>query len=419
MTHRPSITRDSAARGKTAATAYCLVFAVGLVILLAANALASPRFSAGLVQETTQGSAQDKAQNKTEDTAKEQQAHQLVQQLSADKFQIREQASRELAAFGMSAAAALKSGIESGDAEVRARCLLILRDITKRDFQARLQQFKADLDGTSGYGLPGFDIYAESIGNTRAARELYADMLETTPGLMHAITPNSDELSSAVDQQIDAILNYDASIMDSPQRMASLLFASSLDGVSCETTTLSMISFVTQTRPFGELARGPHAEVCHKIMDKWLGYNYASAPTEECLRLALEYKLPAGMPLAKSVAVDKSAKPTERMYAILAVAQLGDATHIPMLQKLFDAREVTRAYTLTNGQWEAQLRDIALASVLYLAGEDPKDFGFVNCARSDITLFRPDTLSFAGERERQMAFAKYHARFGQTDGNGN
>ncbi|MDA7977489.1 MAG: hypothetical protein MPJ50_01810 [Pirellulales bacterium] len=340
--------------------------------------------------------------------ASAQQAIQLVEQLSSQRFQERDQATRKLAAMGMTAVAALQAGLESSDAEVRSRCQAILADVIGRDFEDRVKRFQADPDGTDGYGLPGFDAYTQLLGNTPATRTLFANMLEQSRGVMMALSRDPEELAVAIDTQIVNVSH----IMESPAAMAALFFASSRPNVRCETPTLDMLNFLSTSRVFTEMATtGPGAEACQSILNEWITANGDLVRPADCVYMALRYGLPAGLPLAQSLAADPGADANDRMHAVLAVAKLGDASHSGLLVKLFDEQDVCLTYANTN--WEAQLRDIALACVLHLKGEDPKDFGFVNRERSDATLYTPVTLSFAGERERQLAFAKYHARFGR------
>lgn len=347
---------------------------------------------------------------------------QLVELLGAPRFRQREHATKALAALGLTAQAELTAGLDSGDAEIRSRCQILLNHAQAQDRAARLSQFLADLDGTKGYGLPGYERYAETIGSTREARQLYAMMLENSPELMSSLNRPANETTQLLAAQVDAVFSsvYGSQILESSGAAAALYYASSIDGVKCGDETLEMLGFLAGTGTFGSLAEtGELSEPSRKVLDGWIRHNGEQAASADMVVLALRLRLPSGLNVALKKLNDENSQPRERMYCILAVAQLGDVSHRKDLVKFFTDQAICQEYVVPGNHWQAQVRDIALAGAIHLSGENPREFGFVNCERSETQLFNPSTLAFSSDTDRQKAFAMYLAKFGPTATDGN
>ncbi len=389
------------------AAAVCCALILTIIFHRCANLTLAAEFN-------PQGNLQDNAQQA------DALASRLVEALGAKRFADREQAMRELSELGIAAEAALRAGLKSNDAEIRDRCQTILQDVVARDLQVRLERFKTDLDGTSGHGLPGFDDYTQLVGNEPITRDLFADMYDQAPGVMFSLASEPMALAEVIDAYIENMFTLGANIMDSPAGVTALYYASSLPDVRCKRDSAEMLCYLAQNRVVEELAaEGEAAPACQKILNQWLSHNVQLAPPGDAAQMALKFNLPAGLALAKDLSADKTAPPDDRMHGILAVAKLGDVAQLKLLQRLFEDREICQSYTRPGERRETQIRDVALAAALHLLGEDPQDFGFSIIEPSEEFLFTPHTLSFSDERDRQMAFAKFYARFGQLPGDGN
>ncbi len=60
-----------------------------------------------------------------------------------------------------------------------------------------------------------------------------------------------------------------------------------------------------------------------------------------------------------------------------------------------------------NIAFQCQVRDVALAILLYLEGHDPKDFGFQKRRPSANMVYQPNTLGFENDEVRAAAFAAW------------
>jgi hypothetical protein len=73
---------------------------------------------------------------------------------------------------------------------------------------------------------------------------------------------------------------------------------------------------------------------------------------------------------------------------------------------LEDATRIS-SHRIDNVQYEIQIRDVALAAVLLLKKQDPKQFGFDRIQLNDSNVFNFGTVGFENEDKRKQAFAKY------------
>lgn len=94
-------------------------------------------------------------------------------------------------------------------------------------------------------------------------------------------------------------------------------------------------------------------------------------------------------------------------YAILTIARFGNRGHILLLEAQFANTARCAAYRADDIEHVAEVRDLALAAALHLAGQDPRQFGFVHLQTQTQTVFAPASLGFASEEERAAAFARW------------
>ena len=99
-----------------------------------------------------------------------------VSQLGSDDYSVRKAASERLASCGCAARAALAKVAEGPDPETRYAARRLLTLIDGSEFNRRLNEFAADVDGSRGATLPGWQQFGELIGRDPAARALFVQM---------------------------------------------------------------------------------------------------------------------------------------------------------------------------------------------------------------------------------------------------
>ena len=96
-----------------------------------------------------------------------------------------------------------------------------------------------------------------------------------------------------------------------------------------------------------------------------------------------------------------------RQFAVLTVAKLGDASHFPLLESLLNDHAVCAQQRIDQISYQTQVRDVALAAMVHIAGQDPRRFGFPRIMPHKDYLITTDSLGFANDKERQAALDKW------------
>jgi hypothetical protein len=427
--HRP--TDASSARFLFAAGIVCLaVFAVKPVCAWEGNAGAK----ASKATDQKAATPAKKSDQKPAPAKDADEIAKLVVQLGDDLFAVRENASNQLVEKGIAAKPQLTAALESKDAEVRMRAKRILSDVVEADFQRRLSAFSADVDGKQGLTLPGWAEFTELVGNDRAARDLFVEMQQAEGPLMDAYGEGPKVASEKLRVQLASeppVIDRNAMVaairnrrpVPLPQSSTSSLgailawmFVAGDPTVPITDDIVQRVVMLPQNTVF-QLAVPPNqkqidrrAEVCRKILARWIGRDVSPTYASTNLALAWKYNLKEG--LSPAVATLKRGKtredPMARCLAMLLVGEFGNKEHLAILEPFLDDSTTRFDSPGPNHPIQTQARDIALAMSVKLAGQDPKQFGFPRWKDvKDLPASPLLTLGFGNQAERDAAFKKW------------
>ena len=338
----------------------------------------------------------------------------LVEQLGSEDFGARENASRQLLSAGMAAFDALNDGARDADREVRYRSLRLLRLVKENDFKRRLEQFaKGELPKSP---LPGWTKFEKLLGNSVATRELFVDMQRAEPELMAAIDRGALATATALTlrtQKLDVasrLYRYRLTTGD----IAALLLAAGDEKVEITSAATSTLNRFCMAHGFASSASlGSHKRAMRLLLGRWVrrGEGWSAY---RAMELARKFGLQDGLVPAADILRSDMIQTNAKQYAILTVAKLGDASHVPLLRSLLDDPTVcsTQRFQLNgeNVQLQGQLRDVALAGALHLLDQDPLKFGFnAKLAKHPETVFQVNTIGFINQKERDAAFKKWES----------
>jgi hypothetical protein len=341
----------------------------------------------------------------------------LVAQLGASTFAQRESATRQLAAIGLPARDALLAALRGPDAEVRDRARRVLQVVLERDFQARLRDFAVDHDPHAGHGLGCWDRYARLVGQEAAARRLFVEMQRAESGLLEASETDSlaaGELLEARTRQlqegewVDDELTWQGA---SVGRIAALLFVAAQHDTPLSDVAASYVAnFVYQNSFLDGVSGGPAAAPLRKILGAWVmrPVTASSNLRVQNLMMSIQHELPETLPLALAMLKDPPGEPYPRAYTILAVARFGDRAHLEPLAPLLDDAASCGEYEIDGRTLDCQVRDVALAALLHLSGQNLADYGF-DRVEVDSPLLDISRMGFANDTDRQAALARWRA----------
>jgi hypothetical protein len=331
----------------------------------------------------------------------------LVEQLGAEEFSSRERATTRLIELGLAAKDAIEAGRAHPDREIRFRCERILQIIGELDFQRRLSAFKAGR--SDGLDLPAWRRFRDLYGDDGEARSLFAQMQQAEAELMQAIENGPQGVARLADARTLHLQQSqrragEATALGS---IAALLFAAISDSVNLGLqTSYNLVNFCSQAS-FAEGMNDPAtSKVLRKMLSQWIKRSNGTV-AQQSMFLAMRYDLKEGLVPATRILQNAGEQPFIRQTAIMTVAKLGDATHAQLLETALDDATRISSHRIDNVQYETQLRDVALAALLLLKKQDPKQFGFDRIKMNESNVFIFGTIGFENEDKRKQAFAKY------------
>lgn len=348
---------------------------------------------------------------------------QLIGQLGDRRYRVRQRASTRLAEIGVAARGRLERALASADPEVRHRARQILAHILELDFEARIAAFSADTEGKLQHDLPCWERYRALAGGEGPSRRLFVEMLRAERWLLQAAetsaTSASEYLEARCQQWHQSMQNVDPRQRRPPSAgsVLAMLLVGADEDISISDQTASTIAGFTYQRELQEVMRNAEqAAVAQRLLGAWVGRPFAtdSAITYQNIVLALRYNLAEGVPAALKVMAAPASPPHIRQYGILCVAKLGGASYIDQLEALLDDSSTCASLRLNDQEIQTQIRDVALAVLVRLTGQDLRTYGFDRAQENALTYFNTATLGFADDASRQAALERYREFVRQT-----
>jgi len=345
-------------------------------------------------------------------------ASELVSQLGHEEFAMRERAAAELITLELDATVALKVGTKSQNREIRHRSATLLALISEIDLERRFERFKNDTNPEQDYGLPGWDAYREVAGDSPAARSVFVSMHEDESRLLGQIEDNPNRVRDAIENRCDQLRGQ---AMFEPLQIrigttATLLFVATRDGIEVSPLVQSVVYMACRGSSFeSAIESGPLREVLVTLAERWItrqplqGITYA-------LHLGLTNGLKGCLPRARDVFESPVASLSDRMYASLCVVRFGDESDFSRLETYLEDVNICKQTPLEGQVVVTEMRDIALAGLVRLAKQEPKDFGFDRIEYHSKEVFNISTLGFRDEQSRAQAIAAWREyRRSKTD----
>ncbi len=258
----------------------------------------------------------------------------LVAKLAYPSFEIRQQAASQLRHIGAPARPALLKALKSEDLEVRMAAHRVLVHIMQADFDAQLQAF---IQGNeqADFELPGWQRFANLVGDKRATRRLFAAMVRDEPELLEKLADVSEQaeaLQQLFEQRVQLLSN--ASRVGRSQHLsipciATLLLISQQSQVRSIGAESRLYSFLTMQSVQEEITTGEHYPVLQTMLSSWV----ISGKSEHyALRIALAYRLRlAGTDLARRILTADDVNYSAVAYAAMLLARFGDSADLKLL----------------------------------------------------------------------------------------
>ncbi len=350
------------------------------------------------------------------DKAFPQRVDRLIRQLGHSSFAMRQRASKQLVEIGIAGQPLLNAALADEDAEVRNRSAQVLTQIVEADFRARLEAFANDPLGKQEHSLPSWNRFRETFGQEKLPRDLFVDMQRAEPALLEALeasTKLAGELLVMRMQSILQTIQWPQLNGGSPATVplgtvCALLFVSSTDGVTIsDQDAIQLFNLIHQASFQSSLRTTANAPMLKKLLGMWILHNSGPSIAYMNLQLAFNFDLKEGLDLAvKMIGNDGGGQPFMRQYVILAIARFGNHEHIPLIEPLL--KDATPCMPQQNPDpKQSQIRDVALAVLVKLSGQELKDYGLEHIQTNPQTVFQPGTVTFNDPAKREAALKKW------------
>jgi hypothetical protein len=341
----------------------------------------------------------------------------LIQALGNPSFSVRQRASRQLVETGIATQPLLTQALDNDDAEIRNRAAQVLRQVLEADFRTRLEAFANDAEGKSQHGLPSWDRFRLAFGDDKPARSLFVEMQRAEPGLLAALESNDKLAGELLVLRVQSVLqsiqwpqlNGGSPPSVSLGSVCTALFVSSSDGVMIGDQDASQLyNLINQPAFQSNLKLPGNSALLRKLLGMWIVHNSGSSIAYQNLMLAFNFDLQEGLDVAiKLIGGDGGGQPYMKQYVILAIGRFGNHEHIALVEPLLKDTSLCMPQQ-TNDPKQSQIRDVALAVLVRLSGQELKDYGLEHVPTNSQMVFQPGMVTFGDTAKRDAALKKWH-----------
>lgn len=352
----------------------------------------------------------------------------LVRQLGSPEFGVRQVAEQKLLRIGSPAKSALLAGRRDADMEIRLASQRILICVAQQESAVLTEAFLGGDNKVSHERFPGWPRLCDRLGDTRAVRQLYVEMLRSEPELLQSLERADPVLMDSWSERLLLQMTLAApelqggiGLPSGPALFALLFVGVELAEPEQDATRRQALQVLTQfllTRLDDQQVarlgmRDPSVQRLLAIWAETMSRGKDGSQSTQAILIALKFALPdLGCRLARAVLRENRDYPSAKPYAAIALARFGTAADalflVPHLQD-------TRVFhTWSNPQLQPdpiqiQVRDVILAMLLRMRGRDPATCGFELLDPFPETVYRIWTCGFLQEPQRVAAFEKWHS----------
>ncbi len=349
-------------------------------------------------------------------TSEQRLASDLVRQLGDDSFDVRQRASKELLRLGLRARGALQAGVEDADPEIRRRCKELLPAVLEADRKAQLDAFLADKEGKHKHNLPGWERYRKVAGDDAAARAFYVSLLRHDMNFLADVEKDPARAGERCSEQCHELfgrLMYGGTPgIRAPLELAAVaevLLVAGDPRVHMPPECRPWVSTLFYQEPVLAALRGRERTPFRKLVVAWMERQTEDedAALQMFLVTTQTLNLKEGLDLGLRVLRDRPVKSRGLAGALVTVGKLGGPEHRAALEPLLKDVTVVGSFAVGRERGITQVRDVALAMLIHVTGQDPKTYGFAFSRRYAYLKFHPNFLGFTTDSEREKAFAHW------------
>lgn len=346
----------------------------------------------------------------------------LIDQLGSNEFAEREYAAKRLVEIGMPCVDKLRDLKSAADSEVQFAASRIVKKIVRSDFENRIEAFlAASDDDAADFGLPGWEVYSQQVGSSKNARELFASMQRLHPRLMKSLEGDIKSVNSELRDLMGDLVSNANRYNDTPiESFAACFMLATADKINGKQVELphnsdnNLSSLFRNQVVANQLQEGKYNEILKTFVVRWIQQDSPNVSQEYYrLMIADTHQLKEAVPLALNMINNRESTHYYRQYAIWYLVKTTGTEHQKEIEKLLDDKNNLReTKKLINGvdvEFEIQMRDVALAALVYMYKQPYEDFGFEMAPANMTTPLSYSQSGFRDDKSRLKAIKKWEA----------
>jgi hypothetical protein len=333
-------------------------------------------------------------------------AAELLKKLGSPDYRERHKASLELVKLGRLAVPALLEGLASDNPEVVERAEALLPKAQQLDMKARVACFLADAEGKYEHTLPGWGKFRDTAGNSKASRELFAEALKNklTHQMLLAAEGNPEDAATILSSYVSRLQGYYNRFgggYEQPvsAKTADLVIALFLEAQYTDKEVVitmpgwgwgggqyfSVASSIYSSSDFSNAIKqspsGKFADPIRKVVQRWMASRETTQGLNQAWSFAQNmYGPKAALKYGVKVLGGETTPNTYYMKQTV-LQQLGQNNNkefvADVAKHCFD--DNYPVWSMHNGSppnHDIQMRDYALAVLVQMTDQNPKDYGF-------------------------------------------
>jgi hypothetical protein len=355
-------------------------------------------------------------------------ARALIKQLGDAKFKVRDSAEKELVHLGLASLEALKEGEKNSDLHIQERCRQLQPMIRALTLQKRIDNFLAHRDGPLPKNLPFVVSFMAITGDSKEARQLYAEVLQINPQLLDDAERDQKkglDQFAAYCQEVNQRTTYRPGVNYEAQRRlvtradVALYFLLSSEFKNDPTNRVANFGYSFLNAPSIPETLGkddPAAQPFKKLFLSWVEKQAQPYLVQRGLQIAAEAKMKETLPLVLKQIKEKNVPIYTRAQTALLLVKVGNKEHVKEVEPLLEDKTIVGTFGINNKQGQVQMRDVALAICIKLSGQKMSEYDFDVMKGNDDFIYQSYIYcAFSGDDKREAAHKKYKELKDKTD----
>jgi hypothetical protein len=355
--------------------------------------------------------AADSASRDSSETAK---IAALVRRLGDNSFEVRQTAHAQLEKLGKVAKSALEEGAKDPDLEIRSRSKRLLDLVNRTDVEIAIDTYLADKDTNLILKLPAWERYKKYAGDDQASRSVFVGMYTNEGNLLGLLERDPKTFQTAFVARLQDIQRS----MYTPWggrgtplevgQVIALLFAATDSRISTDVTSFYLLTNLCCQQ---NIRQSFESNVCaRKLLVQFFEQRNDQNTQAQAIQVAMQLNIKEMAPAALKLATNKNAQPWTKATALLAVGKLGTKEHIKDIEPLLNDTTALGTIRLPQtNNLSTEMRDVALAAMILLSGQDIQDYDFpyLKAVRIDKQYLAYNYFGFKDNTEREAVLKKF------------